>query len=229
MNREVIIACDFNNKEEFFKFLSNFDEKLFLKIGMELFYNEGPSIVEYAKCLGHKIFLDLKLHDIPNTVYKSLLNIKALDVDFVTVHATGGREMLKSVSSALEGSNTKALAVTVLTSIDQDTLTNELNVNMNLKDHVVSLAKLAKQCNIEGLVCSPHEVEAIKESVDIICVTPGIRLVESNTQDQKRVATPKHAYEIGSDYIVVGRSITESADVVSAYRECVNQFGGNHE
>lgn len=229
MNREVIIACDFSSRTEFESFINKFDQQLFLKIGMELFYKEGIEIVKYAKSKGHKVFLDLKLHDIPNTVYKAMLNLKDLDVDFVTVHASGGSEMLKSVSKALEGSNTKALAVSILTSIDEEMLRDELGVNKSLQDQVLSYAKLANSCGIYGLVCSPNEVEVIKQSVDIACVTPGIRLADDSVGDQKRVATPSSAYEMGSDYIVVGRSITGSNDVVTAYNTCVNQFGGNNE
>ncbi len=228
MNREVIIACDFATKDDFVGFISKFDQPLFLKIGMELFYKEGPSIVEYAKQKGHKVFLDLKLHDIPNTVYKALLNLKGLDIDFVTVHASGGSEMLKSVSKALSGSKTCALAVTVLTSIDEKMLEEELGVKNKLQDQVLQYAMLSKDCGVGGIVCSPHEVQGIKEKVDIVCVTPGIRLRDDNKEDQKRIATPSYAYEMGSDYIVVGRSITQSDDVVKAYKECVAQFGGNH-
>lgn len=229
MNREVIIACDFSSRSDFVNFVSKFDQQLFLKIGMELFYKEGPEIVEYAKKCGHKVFLDLKLHDIPNTVHKALLNVKELDVEFVTVHASGGSEMLKSVTSALEGSNTKALAVTILTSIDEEMLSNELNVNVDLKSQVLNLAKLSKESGIYGVVCSPNEVTTIKENVDIACITPGIRMIGDSASDQKRISTPKDAYEMGSDFIVVGRSITGSSDVVAAYNECAKQFGGSHE
>ncbi len=229
MNREVIIACDFASKAEFIKFIEKFDQKLFLKIGMELFYKEGPSIIEYAKSLGHKIFLDLKLHDIPNTVHKAMLNIKSLEVDFVTVHASGGSEMLKAVATALEGSKTTALAVTVLTSIDNDMLNNELCVKNDVESQVINLAKLTKASGLNAIVCSPQEVKKIKEHVDIKCITPGIRMVGDDVGDQKRVTTPKDAYEFGSDYIVVGRSITGSSDVVSAYNKCASEFGGNNE
>ncbi len=229
MNREVIIACDFSSRSDFVNFVSKFNQPLFLKIGMELFYKEGPEIVEYAKKCGHKVFLDLKLHDIPNTVHKAMLNIKELEVEFVTVHATGGSEMLKSVSSALEGSKTKALAVTVLTSIDEEILAGELNVKVDLNSQVLHLAKISRESGIYGVVCSPNEVLTIKENVDIACITPGIRMIGDAVGDQKRISTPKDAYEMGSDYIVVGRSITASDDVVKAYNECAKQFGGNHE
>ncbi|MFV0424816.1 MAG: orotidine-5'-phosphate decarboxylase [Bacilli bacterium] len=229
MNREVIIACDFSSRVEFINFVNKFNQPLFLKIGMELFYKEGPEIVEYAKKCGHKVFLDLKLHDIPNTVYKSLLNIKNLNVEFVTVHASGGSAMLKQVSKALEGSNTKALAVTILTSIDDEMLEEELNVKVDLKSQVVNLAKISKKSGIFGVICSPNEVTVIKENVDIACVTPGIRMSKDTADDQKRIATPKDAYEMGSDFIVVGRSITASEDVVSAYNTCAKQFGGSYE
>ncbi len=226
MNKEVIIACDFATRSDFICFVSKFEQPLFLKIGMELFYKEGPAIIEYAKLRGHKVFLDLKLHDIPNTVYKAMLNIKDLDVDFVTVHASGGSEMLKSVSKALSGSKTRALAVTVLTSIDEKMLEEELGVKNNLQEQVLNYAKISKESGISGIVCSPNEVQFIKENLDITCVTPGIRMSDDNNEDQKRVATPSGAYEMGSDYIVVGRSITQSDDVVKAYEECVKQFGG---
>ncbi len=228
MNREVIIACDFSSLNEFETFINQFDEKLFLKIGMELFYKEGIAVIELAKRRGHKVFLDLKLHDIPNTVYKAMRNLVSLNVDFVTVHASGGSEMLKSVSKALEGSNTKALAVTVLTSIDTKILKDELGVIKNLDDQVVCLASIASECNIYGVVCSPNEVKSIKNNVDIACITPGIRLQGDDVSDQKRISTPSDAYEFGSDYIVVGRSITNSKDVVKSYYECVKQFGGKN-
>ncbi len=229
MNREVIIACDFSNKEDFVNFVSKFKEKLFLKIGMELFYEAGIEVIEYAKKQGHKVFLDLKLHDIPNTVYKAMLNLDRLGVDFVTVHASGGAEMMKAVSQALQNSETKALAVTVLTSLDDNALQNELNVNGDVNSQVLKLATLAKQSGINHIVCSPNEVETIKKQIDLVCITPGIRLDGDDKSDQKRVTTPKDAYNFGSDYIVVGRSITNSNDVVAAYQKCVKEFGGQNE
>ncbi len=229
MNKEVIIACDFSSKEEFIQFISKFDEKLFLKIGMELFYKEGVEIVEYAKNQGHKIFLDLKLHDIPNTVYKALINLKTLDVDFITIHASGGSEMMKAVSKALENSSTKALAVTILTSLDDKVLKDELNIDLDVKSSVLNLATLAKNAGINHIVCSPNEVQLIKENLDIACITPGIRLAGDSKSDQKRVTTPQDAYKFGSDYIVVGRSITNSEDVVEAYKRCIREFGGLYE
>lgn len=224
MNKDVIIACDFESKKELESFLSNFNESLFLKIGMELFYQEGPSIIKYVKSLGHKVFLDLKLHDIPNTVYKAMLNIKKLDVEFVTIHAAGGFEMMQKASLALENSNTKALAVTVLTSIDDDILNNELNVKNNIIEQVRHLALLSKKAGIYGVICSPLEVEALKKE-DIVCVTPGIR-IDDNKDDQKRVMSPSLARKAGSDYIVVGRSITNSDNVVKAYHDIKKQFKG---
>lgn len=225
MNKDVIIACDFENKKELEEFLNKFDEQLFLKIGMELFYQEGPSIIKYVKDLGHKVFLDLKLHDIPNTVYKSMLNIKKLDVEFVTIHAAGGYEMMSKVSEALEGSNTKALAVTILTSIDDKILNDELNIKSSLDQQVKHLALLSKKAGIYGVICSPQEVEMLKKE-DINCITPGIRLADNNNDDQKRVMTPEMARIAGSDYIVVGRSITNSSDVVKSYHEIRKQFKG---
>ncbi len=230
MNREVIIACDFSEKEDLLNFVRKFkNEKLFLKLGMEIYYKEGNSIVELIQTYGHKVFLDLKLHDIPNTVHKSLVNIAKLGVEFVTVHATGGSEMLKGVSKALENSNTKALAVTVLTSIDKEMLKDELSVSKSLEEQVVNLAKISKENGIYGVVCSPNEVEAIKKNVDIACITPGIRMTGDSVGDQKRVSTPTDAYKMGSDYIVVGRSITASSDVVAAYKKCAKEFGGSNE
>lgn len=225
MNKDVIIACDFENKKELEEFLNKFDEQLFLKIGMELFYQEGPSIIKYVKDLGHKVFLDLKLHDIPNTVYKSMLNIKKLDVEFVTIHAAGGYEMMSKVSEALEGSNTKALAVTILTSIDDKILNDELNIKTSLDQQVKHLALLSKKAGIYGVICSPQEVEMLKKE-DINCITPGIRLADNKNDDQKRVMTPEMARIAGSDYIVVGRSITNSSDVVKSYHEIRKQFKG---
>ncbi len=229
MNKQVIIACDFSTKEDFVNFISKFEEQLFLKIGMELFYNAGKEVVEYAKKRGHKVFLDLKLHDIPNTVYKAMKNLVELEVDFVTVHASGGFEMMSVVAKALEHSETKALAVTVLTSLDNNSLKEELNINSDVNEHVLKLATLAKRSGINHIVCSPNEVQTIKNKLDVVCITPGIRLIGDSKSDQKRVTTPKDAYALGSDYIVVGRSITNSADAVQAYKRCVKEFGGNDE
>ncbi|MFV0499439.1 MAG: orotidine-5'-phosphate decarboxylase [Bacilli bacterium] len=229
MNREVIIACDFSNRKDFVKFIDKFNEPLFLKIGMELFYKEGIEIIEYVKSKNHKVFLDLKLHDIPNTVYKAMLNIAKLDVEFVTVHASGGSEMLKSAAKAVKNTSTKILGVTVLTSIDEEILNNELNVNMSVRKQAVNLAKLCKENDIFGVICSPNEVKDIKNQVNIKCVTPGIRLTGDSLSDQKRVATPNDAYKMGSDYIVVGRSITASEDAVLSYKKCVKLFGGSYE
>ncbi len=229
MNKQVIIACDFSSKEDFVNFISKFDSPLFLKIGMELFYNGGVEIIKYALKKQHKVFLDLKLHDIPNTVYKTLLVLKKLDVSFISVHASGGKKMLEAAAKALEGSKTKLVAVTVLTSLDDHVLCEELNVNSDVEQQVLRLAKLAKKCKINHIVCSANEVKKIKNEMDFKCITPGIRLANDSFQDQKRVTTPKDAYEFGSDYIVVGRSITKSDDVLESYKKIVKDFGGQNE
>ena len=228
---DVIIACDFSSKEETLKFLDQFkEEKPFVKIGMELFYAEGGEIVKEIKKRGHKIFLDLKLCDIPNTVYKAMKNIAALGVDMTNVHAFGSIEMMKAAKKAINEVNpeTKLIAVTVLTSSDQNVLDNELMIDGNINDVILKYASNTKEAELDGVVCSPLESKIIKEKCgeDFLTVTPGIRFADDAKGDQKRVTTPAMAKEIGSSYIVVGRSITGAKDPVEAYRRCVREFIG---
>ena len=228
---DVIIACDFSSKEETLKFLDQFkEEKPFVKIGMELFYAEGGEIVKEIKKRGHKIFLDLKLCDIPNTVYKAMKNIAALGVDMTNVHAFGSIEMMKAAKKAINEVNpeTKLIAVTVLTSSDQNVLDNELIIDGNINDVILKYASNTKEAGLDGVVCSPLESKIIKEKCgeDFLTVTPGIRFADDAKGDQKRVTTPAMAKEIGSSYIVVGRSITGAKDPVEAYRRCVREFIG---
>ena len=228
---DVIIACDFSSKEETLKFLDQFkEEKPFVKIGMELFYAEGGEMVKEIKKRGHKIFLDLKLCDIPNTVYKAMKNIAALGVDMTNVHAFGSIEMMKAAKKAINEVNpeTKLIAVTVLTSSDQNVLDNELMIDGNINDVILKYASNTKEAGLDGVVCSPLESKIIKEKCgeDFLTVTPGIRFADDAKGDQKRVTTPAMAKEIGSSYIVVGRSITGAKDPVEAYRRCVREFIG---
>ena len=228
---DVIIACDFSSKEETLKFLDQFkEEKPFVKIGMELFYAEGGEIVKEIKKRGHKIFLDLKLCDIPNTVYKAMKNIAVLGVDMTNVHAFGSIEMMKAAKKAINEVNpeTKLIAVTVLTSSDQNVLDNELMIDGNINDVILKYASNTKEAGLDGVVCSPLESKIIKEKCgeDFLTVTPGIRFADYAKGDQKRVTTPAMAKEIGSSYIVVGRSITGAKDPVEAYRRCVREFIG---
>ena len=228
---DVIIVCDFSSKEETLKFLDQFkEEKPFVKIGMELFYAEGGEIVKEIKKRGHKIFLDLKLCDIPNTVYKAMKNIAALGVDMTNVHAFGSIEMMKAAKKAINEVNpeTKLIAVTVLTSSDQNVLDNELMIDGNINDVILKYASNTKEAGLDGVVCSPLESKIIKEKCgeDFLTVTPGIRFADDAKGDQKRVTTPAMAKEIGSSYIVVGRSITGAKDPVEAYRRCVREFIG---
>ena len=228
---DVSIACDFSSKEETLKFLDQFkEEKPFVKIGMELFYAEGGEIVKEIKKRGHKIFLDLKLCDIPNTVYKAMKNIAALGVDMTNVHAFGSIEMMKAAKKAINEVNpeTKLIAVTVLTSSDQNVLDNELMIDGNINDVILKYASNTKEAVLDGVVCSPLESKIIKEKCgeDFLTVTPGIRFADDAKGDQKRVTTPAMAKEIGSSYIVVGRSITGAKDPVEAYRRCVREFIG---
>ena len=228
---DVIIACDFSSKEETLKFLDQFkEEKPFVKIGMELFYAEGSDIVKEIKKRGHKIFLDLKLCDIPNTVYKAMKNIAALGVDMTNVHAFGSIEMMKAAKKAINEVNpeTKLIAVTVLTSSDQNVLDNELMIDGNINDVILKYAANTKEAGLDGVVCSPLESKIIKEKCgeEFLTVTPGIRFADDAKGDQKRVTTPAMAKEIGSSYIVVGRSITGAADPVESYRRCVREFIG---
>jgi orotidine-5'-phosphate decarboxylase len=229
--RDVIIACDFSTKVETLAFLDQFTEKKpFVKIGMELYYSEGPEIVKEIKKRGHKIFLDLKLHDIPNTVYKAIKNIGKLNVDMTNVHAAGGVEMMRKARLALDEVNkdTILLAVTILTSTSEESMQQELLINSSLNDTVIKYANNAREAGLEGVVCSPLEASLIKESCGkkFVTVTPGIRFSSNSTDDQKRVTTPAKAREIGSDYIVVGRSITNADNPVEAYNRCIKEFIG---
>lgn len=230
--KDVIIACDFATREETLKFLAQFkEEKPFVKIGMELYYAEGPSIVREIKARGHKIFLDLKLHDIPNTVKKAMHVLSLLDVDIVNVHAAGTIAMMQAGLEGLtrpDGTRPRLIAVTQLTSTDQKAMEEELLIHEPMAEVVMHYAENAKKAGLDGVVCSPLEAGVVHErcGADFLTVTPGIRLAGDAKGDQKRVMTPVDAAKIGSDYIVVGRSITKAADPVAAYRECVREFKG---
>lgn len=219
MNK-TIIACDFSSEEKLFELLDQFDKPVYLKLGMEIIYKLGFGIIEKIKARNHFIFLDLKLHDIPNTVYNGIKNIVELNVDMVNVHASGGVEMMQAAKKAVNevNPNTLCIAVTQLTSINQSILEHDLLVEKPLIDVVCHYALNAKKAGLDGVVCSVHEVEKIHAvcGKDFLCVTPGIRL-DDNVQDQKRVATPQLAYEVGSNYIVVGRSITTSENPKATY------------
>ena len=230
MKRDVIIALDFKDGKTALNFLDKFvDKKLFVKVGMELFYAEGPSIVKEIKERGHKIFLDLKLHDIPNTVKGGMRSLSHLGVDIVNVHAAGTISMMKA---ALEGSirddGTRPLviAVTQLTSTSEERMKEELLIESKINDTIVHYAKNVKKAGLDGVVCSPLEAGMIKNAVgmDFITVTPGVRFDDGEKGDQVRVTTPKKAKEIGTDFIVVGRPITQAKDPVEAYYRCVKEF-----
>lgn len=227
--RDVIIACDFSSKEETLNFLNKFNNKnLFLKIGMELFYSTGIEFVKELKKEGYKIFLDLKLHDIPNTVYKTIKMLSNIGVDIINVHAAGGIEMMQAAKKAIEEnkSKTQLIAVTQLTSITEEVMQNELLIKNTLIETVIKYAQNTKKANLDGIVCSPLEVKYVKEvcGSDFICVTPGIRFLQSSKDDQKRVTTPQQAKELGSTYIVVGRVITSSDNPEEVYNICVEEF-----
>lgn len=229
--KDVIIACDFASAAQTYEFLSRFtDEKPFVKIGMELFYAEGPEIVRRLKARGHRIFLDLKLHDIPNTVRKAMAVLSRLDVDMVNLHAAGTREMMTAALEGLtrqDGTRPILLAVTQLTSTNRERMNNDILVPGEVADCVQHYARCAKQSGLDGVVCSPLEAGMVKQACgsDFLCVTPGIRFADGDKGDQQRVTTPAMAREIGSDYIVVGRPITAASDPVAAYRRCCEEFG----
>ncbi|MDO4939579.1 MAG: orotidine-5'-phosphate decarboxylase [Lachnospiraceae bacterium] len=229
-NRDVIIACDFASAKDTYEFLDKFtDEKPFVKIGMELFYSEGPEIVREIKKRGHKIFLDLKLHDIPNTVRKSMKVLSNLDVDICNLHAGGGTDMMKAAIEGLtrdDGTRPLLIAVTMLTSIDQTRMEEDLLINRPLADVVMHYALNAKNAGLDGVVCSPLEAGKVHEACGngFLTVTPGIRFADGAVGDQQRVTTPARAKEIGSDFIVVGRPITAADDPVYAYRRCIKEF-----
>jgi len=231
--KRIMIACDFETKEELFTFLRPFgNEKLYLKIGMELFYREGRTLIEYLHAMGHHIFLDLKLHDIPNTVAQALHNLKDLHVDYITVHAAGGRAMLRAAVEALADSPTKLLAVTILTSIDEQTLHNDLSIAGSMLEVVTQYAKLASEQGVDGVICSPYEVKAIKSLVadsHFECITPGIRLADDKHGDQSRVATPQFAFEQGANALVIGRSITSHEEAHVRYRTVMKSIAGIEE
>ncbi len=232
MGKDVIVACDFPSKEATLEFLDRFTgRKPFVKIGMELFYAEGPQIVREIKARGHKIFLDLKLHDIPNTVKSAMKVLSGLDADICNVHAAGTTEMMKAALEGLtrpDGTRPLLIAVTQLTSTDQAAMEKDLLINEPMEKVVMHYALTAKNAGLDGVVCSPLESEAVHKTCgkDFLTVTPGIRFADGETGDQKRVMTPAKAKEIGSDYIVVGRPITRSEDPVAAYERCVREFIG---
>ena len=229
---KTIIALDFPSTEETLKFLDLFEgeeKKPFVKIGMELYYAAGPEIVREIKRRGHKIFLDLKLHDIPTTVKKAMKVLSGMDVDIVNLHAAGGNKMMKEALEGLtraDGSRPLLIAVTQLTSTDSEMLHDELLISTPMDETIMSYARNAAQAGLDGVVCSPLEAGKVKETCGkgFLTVTPGIRFADSSTDDQKRITTPARAREIGSDFIVVGRPVTQAADPVEAYRRCQAEF-----
>ena len=232
MGKDVIIALDFDSKATTLAFLDQFtEEKPFVKIGMELYYAEGPAIVREIKERGHKIFLDLKLHDIPTTVKKAMSVLRELDVDMTNLHAAGTKAMMEAALEGLtraDGTRPLLIAVTQLTSTSQERMTADLLIEKPLDEVVMHYAKCAADSGLAGVVCSPLEAGKVHEvcGKDFVTVTPGVRFADGDVGDQVRVTTPAKAKEIGSDYIVVGRPITQAADPVAAYRRCVNEFVG---
>ena len=232
MGKDVIIACDFDSAEKTFAFLDKFtDTKPFVKIGMELYYAEGPEIVREIKRRGHKIFLDLKLHDIPNTVNKAMAVLSRLDVDMTNLHAAGTKRMMEAAIEGLtrpDGTRPILIAVTQLTSTDQESMENDLLIKEPIDKVVMHYASCAKEAGLDGVVCSPLEAGKVHDRCgsDFVTVTPGVRFADGDIGDQKRVMTPAEANRIGSDYIVVGRPITAAADPVAAYERCVREFCG---
>lgn len=230
MGKDVIVACDFSSAKETFEFLDKFEgKKPFVKIGMELFYAEGPEIVRQIKAGGHKIFLDLKLHDIPNTVKKAMRVLSKLDVDMCNLHAAGAAPMMKAALEGLtrdDGSRPILIAVTQLTSTDQQTMERDLLIKEPIDRVVMHYAKTAADAGLDGVVCSPLEAQKVHDACGkgFLTVTPGVRFADGDMGDQKRVMTSAQAKEIGSDYIVVGRPITAADDPVAAYEKCINDF-----
>ena len=232
MGKDVIVACDFASAEATFAFLDKFagcERKPFVKIGMELYYAEGPSIVRQIKARGHKIFLDLKLHDIPNTVKKAMNVLSRLDVDITNLHAAGATAMMQGALEGLtrpDGTRPLLIAVTQLTSTDQETMERDLLINHPIDEVVMHYAETAKNAGLDGIVCSPLEAGKVHQRCgeNFLTITPGVRFADGDVGDQKRVMTPAAAKEIGSDYIVVGRPITAAADPVAAYERCVAEF-----
>ena len=232
MGKDVIIALDFENREKTLAFLDRFtEEKPFVKIGMELYYAEGPSIVREIKARGHKIFLDLKLHDIPNTVKKSMAVLTGLDVDMTNLHAAGTKAMMEAALEGLtrpDGARPLLIAVTQLTSTSQERMEADLLIDKPLDQVVMHYARCAAEAGLAGVVCSPLEAGKVHEvcGKDFVTVTPGVRFAGGDVGDQVRVTTPAKAKELGSDYIVVGRPVTQAEDPVAAYRRCVSEFVG---
>ncbi len=232
MGKDVIVACDFSGKSEVMAFLDKFKgRKPYVKIGMELFYAEGPDIVREIKARGHKIFLDLKLHDIPNTVKKSMAVLSRLDVDMTNLHASGTKAMMEAALEGLtrpDGTRPLLIAVTQLTSTSEERMKADLLINEPIDKVVMHYAKNAADSGLDGVVCSPLEAEKVHSvcGKDFITVTPGVRFSDGDTGDQVRVMTPAQAKKIGSDYIVVGRPITAADDPVAAYERCINEFVG---
>ena len=232
MGKDVIVACDFASNEATFAFLDKFaacERKPFVKIGMELYYAEGPSIVREIKARGHKIFLDLKLHDIPNTVKKAMAVLSRLDVDITNLHAAGATAMMQGALEGLtrpDGTRPLLIAVTQLTSTDQETLERDLLIHQPIDEVVMHYAETAKNAGLDGIVCSPLEAGKVHDRCgqNFLTITPGVRFADGDVGDQKRVMTPAQAKLIGSDYIVVGRPITAAADPVAAYERCVAEF-----
>ena len=234
MGKDVIVACDFASAEATFAFLDKFAEctrKPFVKIGMELFYAEGPSIVREIKARGHKIFLDLKLHDIPNTVKKAMAVLSNLDVDITNLHAAGATAMMQGAIEGLtrpDGTRPLLIAVTQLTSTDQETMERDILIKQPIDEVVMHYAETAKNAGLDGIVCSPLEAGKVHDRCgkNFLTITPGVRFADGDIGDQKRVMTPAEAKKIGSDYIVVGRPITAAADPVAAYERCLAEFVG---
>lgn len=230
MGRDVIVACDFDSKEKTLAFLDQFtSRKPFVKIGMELYYAEGPEIVREIKARGHKIFLDLKLHDIPNTVKKSMAVLSRLDVDMTNLHAAGTVRMMQAAIEGLtreDGTRPLLIAVTQLTSTDEESMRKDLWIEKPIDEVVMHYAENAKIAGLDGVVCSPLEAGKVHDRCgeNFVTVTPGVRFADGDKGDQKRVMTPAQAKEIGSDYIVVGRPITAAEDPVAAYERCVQEF-----
>ena len=232
MKRDVIVACDFPDRETTLAFLDHFtEEKPFVKIGMELFYAEGPDIVRMLKARGHRIFLDLKLHDIPNTVKSAMAVLSRLDVDMCNVHAGGTIPMMEAALEGLtrpDGTRPLLIAVTQLTSTSEETMRRDLLIDRPLDEVVAHYARNAREAGLDGVVCSPLEAAGVKDvcGSGFLTVTPGVRFADSGTDDQSRIATPARAKELGSDFIVVGRPITRAADPVAAWRRCMADFVG---
>lgn len=226
MKSNVIVALDFQSIKEVDEFLSQFEQPIYVKVGMELFYSEGIEVIKRIKALNHKIFLDLKVHDIPNTAKQAMVSLKKLGVDIVNVHCAGGLKMMQAAQEVFNDSDTLIIGVTQLTSTSQTMLNEELLIDQDINDAIVAYAKLAKKANLDGVVCSPLEAKMIHEAVgsDFLTITPGIRY-ESN-DDQVRITTPSKARELGCDYIVVGRPITKAADSKAMYDKISQEFGG---